>query len=103
MGSEKNSTYFIVPYERNPQFTGRTDFLQSLKKRLSDEVPKRYNYRVALYGMGGIGKTQTVLEYAYTSRATYEMIYWVTAVDQTSLLAGYHEIAKIAQLKLPTN
>src|SRR5271168_5211574 len=92
---------FMIPYDRNPRFTGRTHFLQMLKERLFDQVPKEYNHRIALYGMGGIGKTQASLEYAYTSKTTYKGIYWVTAANQASLLAGYQNIAKCVQLKFP--
>src|SRR5437762_6373723 len=99
-GDQQLSTdNFIVPFEQNPWFTGRRKFLVMLKEKLFDEAPKRYNHRIALYGMGGIGKTQSALEYAYTNRDSYERIYWISAVDQASLLAGYHKIAKIAKLK----
>ena len=66
---------------------------------LFDQAPKKYNHRIALYGMGGIGKTQTALEYVYTNRDSYERIYWITAVDQASLLSGYQKIAIKAGLK----
>ena len=65
-----------------------------------DQAPKEYNHRIALYGMGGIGKTQIALEYVYINKTNYERIYWITAVDQTSLLLGYRKIAKVAGLKL---
>ena len=90
---------FVVPLERNPRFTGRKQFLETIKERIFDQVPKKYNHRIALYGMGGIGKTQTALEYVYTNRASYERIYWITAVDQASLLSGYQKIAIKAGLK----
>src|SRR5208282_683426 len=78
---------FIVPYQQNKRFTGRKRFLQMLKENLFDEVPMQDNHRIALYGMGGIGKTQTALEYVYTNKDCYDRIYWVTAVDQASLLS----------------
>src|SRR5436190_10200436 len=90
---------FIIPFGKNPWFTGRTEFLRILKQTLYDNAPKKYNHRVALYGMGGIGKTQTALEYVYTNRDSYERIYWITAVDQASLLSGYQKIAIKAGLK----
>jgi len=49
---------------------------------------------------GGIGKTQMVLEYVYINKSTYRAIYWVTAVNQASLLTGYQKICKAAQLKV---
>ena len=90
---------FVVPFEQNRRFTGRKNFLEILKQRLFDQAPQKYNHRIALYGMGGIGKTQTALEYVYTNRDSYERIYWITAVDQASLLSGYQKIAIKAGLK----
>src|SRR5438046_29875 len=90
---------FVVPFEQNPWFTGRRKFLEILKETLFDPAPKRHKHRVALYGMGGIGKTQTALEYVHTNRDSYERIYWITAVDQASLLSGYQNIAIKAGLK----
>ena len=89
-----------MPYERNPRFTGRNIFLETLRKKLLDQVPKEYRHRIALYGMGGIGKTQIALEYVYTNKTNYDRIYWISATNQASLFSGYQEIAKIAELKL---
>ena len=89
---------FLVPYQENPRFVGRTSLLDTLQDSLSAEVPRKYNHRVALYGMGGIGKTQCVLAYVYANRTNYERIYWITAVDQAAFLSGYQQIATEAQL-----
>ena len=75
-------------------------FLETLRQKLLDQVPKQFNHRIALYGMGGVGKTQIALEYVYANKPNYERIYWISAVDQASLLLGYQEIAKIMRLKL---
>jgi len=90
---------FLVPFERNPLLTGRESFLKELRAKMLDRTPKQYNHRIALYGMGGIGKTQTAIEYVYSNRDCYQRIYWITGVDQASLLSGYLKIAEIAGLK----
>src|SRR5277367_548197 len=41
---------FMVPYERNPRFTGRIKYLEALKEKLFDRSPKQHNHRIALYG-----------------------------------------------------
>lgn len=89
---------FMVPYQRNPLFIGRSLLLRNLKEALSAVVPKKFNHRVALHGMGGVGKTQCAIEYVYSSVSDYERIYWITAIDQTSLLSGYQKIAKTTTL-----
>ena len=87
---------FIVPYQRNPQFIGRIEFLEILKQKLFCNIPNRYNHRIALYGMAGVGKTQTALEYVYSNETSYKRIYWISAKDQASLLSGYQRIAEEA-------
>jgi len=84
---------FMVPYEKNQRFTGRAELLQKLHEMLSEDVPKQYSHRVALYGMGGVGKTQTAVSYVYGHKADYERIYWITAASEASLLAGFEDIA----------
>jgi tetratricopeptide (TPR) repeat protein len=85
----------MVPYPRNIHFSGRDDLLQDLRRKLNENEPGRYNHRVAIFGMGGIGKTQTALEYVYSSRDSglYSRIYWLSAKDQGSLMSGYQSIA----------
>lgn len=94
---------FHVRYERNPHFTGREDFLERLAQELSDEKPSRHNHRVALYGLGGVGKTQIALEYAYRREAFYSYVFWISAIDQAQLLSGFGEIAKHIPSFQPTS
>src|SRR5579859_7646453 len=92
--------HFIVPYQRNPLIKGRTEFLELLRDKLDEESPAdKFNHRIALYGLGGVGKTQCALEYVYANKERYQRIYWISAVDQASMLSGYQKIAK--QVKLP--
>lgn len=90
---------FSLPSQRNPKFTGREDFLQTVQDKLAISIPGHFNYRIALYGMGGIGKTQCALEYVYRNKTGYQKIYWLSAVDQASLLSDYRTVAKKAGLR----
>ena len=89
---------FLVPYDENPHFVGRKELLKNLRAKLSEVVPKHYNHRVALYGLGGVGKTQTALAYIYAHRSAYDAVYWITGVNQASLLSGFQDIAKASGL-----
>ncbi|MCP4656161.1 MAG: toll/interleukin-1 receptor domain-containing protein [bacterium] len=64
---------FMVPYQRNPYFTGREDVLDALHEALrsggsaalSQAEPAAalpQGTRTAISGLGGIGKTQTAVE-----------------------------------------
>src|SRR5271155_689768 len=85
---------FMVPYQRNANFMGRIGLLSRLRTKLCDVVPNSWNHRVALHGLGGVGKTQLTLEYVYKSQEDYERIYWINAASKESLTAGFQEIAK---------
>ncbi|MEW9550025.1 FxSxx-COOH system tetratricopeptide repeat protein [Nonomuraea sp. NPDC050783] len=62
---------------RNASFTGRNKELENLRDQLVSSsqavLPQ------ALYGLGGVGKTQLALEYAYRFQADYNLIWWVSA------------------------
>jgi len=86
------SGLFSVTHEQNPFFVGRDALLEELYQTLSFREPHRYNHRVSLYGLGGVGKTQIALEYAYRHEKTYRYVFWLSAEDQTLLLSGFREI-----------
>jgi hypothetical protein len=52
-----------------------------------------------LRGLGGIGKTQIALEYAYRYGAAYRLVWWVRAEEPETLAADYAALA--VQLHLP--
>src|SRR3954467_3800053 len=62
---------------RNPRVTGRDGMLAELRRRLhTDEATLVVQ---ALYGLGGVGKTQLALEYAHRFAADYDVVWWVDA------------------------
>ena len=93
-GTSSEDEKFIVPYERNLHFKGRSDLLAKLYDKLFESIPDQYNHRVALHGLGGVGKTQLALEYAHQhwKKQTYERVFWVSADSQAALLADLQKI-----------
>jgi len=59
----------------------------------------------ALFGLGGIGKTQIAVEFAYRvqKRSPEHSIFWVQANDATSFEASYRKIAEQLQIPLDTD
>jgi tetratricopeptide (TPR) repeat protein len=85
-----------VPYLRNPLFTGREDLLAALHGARTDAQPRVLTQ--ALRGLGGVGKTQLALEYAYRYGGTYRLVWWVRAEDPTTLASDYAALAEPLQL-----
>ncbi len=94
-----------VPHRRNPHFTGREDLLERLEQHLSTKTgPHASSTRraaltqpQAIKGLGGIGKTQIAVEYAYRSReqGRYCHIMWVNAISEEALLTSFVELAEL--------
>jgi tetratricopeptide (TPR) repeat protein len=81
-----------IPYPRNPFFTGREAVLQEMRNAL---LTKKL---AALSGLGGIGKTQTAIEFAYRYRHEYQQILWVRAASHLELVSGFVEVARLLNL-----
>lgn len=96
--SAPDTRIWSVPYSRNPFFTGRDDILQRLHAVLHQQHATALTQSWALSGLGGIGKTQTALEYAYRHRQDYQCIFWANAATRDSLLADFVKIAALLGL-----
>ena len=80
-----------VPQIDEEDFVGRETELEQLRTWLAPR-PKRQNV-VALYGLGGIGKTQLSIHFARRSIDTYTSIFWLNAQDESILKAGLAGLA----------
>jgi hypothetical protein len=82
---------------RNPRFTGRNGMLTELRRRLRSGEGTLVVQ--ALYGLGGVGKTQLATEYAHRFAADYQLVWWIDA-EQPVLIPD--QLAGLAaQLDLP--
>lgn len=95
---ETKNTISNVPYSRNPRFTGREDKLKQIREALLLDNTVAVSQPVAVCGLGGIGKTQTAIEYAYRYQSEYELIFWVKADSEDSIISSYVDIAKLLNL-----
>ncbi|KAI0859350.1 hypothetical protein F4860DRAFT_270605 [Xylaria cubensis] len=84
---------WIVPFRRNTRFTDRESELTKLENKLfaDDQCT-----RVAICGLGGVGKTQLVLELLYRAREKDQncSAIWIQATSMESLDQGYHNVAR---------
>ena len=81
-----------VPFERNPVFLGRDRELQELEDALTARGIQ------AVSGLGGVGKSQVAVEYAWRHRRACQAVLWVNASTEQSLHASYAEIAHLLEL-----
>ncbi|KAJ5533594.1 hypothetical protein N7494_010146 [Penicillium frequentans] len=90
-----------VPFSRNPEFVDRGSLMADTTL-LSDihEKCSAPDARLALVGMGGVGKSQMVIEYCYRTRVTSPgtWVFWVHASNAFRFEQGYREIAEQARI-----
>ncbi|VUC29845.1 unnamed protein product [Clonostachys rosea] len=94
-------TWFMVPYNENPDFVQRPGVFDQIKQlfqhgQQSEQQSGPPRSRVALYGLGGIGKTQIVLAYAFWLRREHPdvSIFWVHASNTQRFRQAYSTIAQ---------
>ncbi|HEY7419167.1 MAG TPA: FxSxx-COOH system tetratricopeptide repeat protein [Ktedonobacteraceae bacterium] len=87
-----------VPYPRNPFFTGRDDILATLHKQLCQCHRLALTQSLAVSGLGGIGKTQIALEYAYRYGSSYTAVFWLNAETLQTLLSSFYTLAQLLAL-----
>ena len=92
------SPHWSVPYPRNPFFTGRTEILETLHMHLGPDQTNDHVQSYALRGLGGVGKTQLALEYAYRYALEYSAIFWIGAETLESITSSLLNIAEVLQL-----
>jgi len=89
---------WTIPFLRNPFFTGREPLLTLLHERISTTRMAALTQAQALYGLGGIGKTQTAAEYAFRYGDEYAHVFWIWAATQETLDADFVKLAQSLDL-----
>ena len=68
-----------IPYPRNSFFIGREALLERLHTQLQAGQATALSQPQAIIGLGGIGKTQIAVEYAYRFHQDYQAVLWARA------------------------
>ncbi|KAK4243173.1 kinesin light chain 3 [Corynascus novoguineensis] len=89
--------WFLVPYTENTTFIGRESILKQLQQQLLRHASQS---RIALFGLGGVGKTQIALAYTYWLRRTRPevSVFWVHASNAERFRQAYASIAQECQV-----
>ncbi|KAI9760617.1 MAG: hypothetical protein M1840_002374 [Geoglossum simile] len=83
----------IIPTARNLNFVGREELLSKLDEELSTKP--NYQSKVSLCGLGGVGKSQAALEYAYRWLEQWpaRSVFWVHSANTERFEESYKRIA----------
>jgi tetratricopeptide (TPR) repeat protein len=77
---------------RNPFFAGREAVLDQMRSEL------QRTGRAALSGLGGVGKSQTTIQFAYRYRGDYKAVFWMRAESSAAFTSQAPEIARLLDL-----
>ena len=91
--------HFEVPQHPTTTFVGRKVLLKEIEehfKRASENNPGQR--RCAIYGLGGSGKTQAALKFAFGHRAEYDHVFFINSVSERSAAHDFVRIHSLLQL-----
>ncbi|ROP37093.1 FxSxx-COOH system tetratricopeptide repeat protein [Saccharothrix texasensis] len=85
---------------RNPNFTGRAEEQRWLRDRLKRDRNVSVH---AMRGMGGVGKSQVVIEFCHRRAGRYRAVWWITAEDAALVPGQLALLGRALGLTLPAN
>ncbi len=90
-----------LPIKLYPSFFNRVDNLNKIDQILSSGGPNASFRSIALFGLGGIGKSSIAARYVERSMEDkkYDVVFWVYGETTASLRQSFTDIA--LQLELP--
>ncbi|KAL4907652.1 hypothetical protein BDW74DRAFT_147925 [Aspergillus multicolor] len=90
--SQSNVSLWAVPFSRNPDFVGRKELIGKLRSKiLSPKGPRT----MAMFGLGGIGKTDLAVELLHQMREKESeySFFWISCTSTESVRQGYDGIS----------
>ncbi|KAI1108245.1 P-loop containing nucleoside triphosphate hydrolase protein [Nemania sp. NC0429] len=99
LGSRAQATCSTIPYQRNHGFFGREDQLREMDEAFQDKSSSPKIQTVAIWGTGGIGKSQLALEYAHRRwNSGTSVVLWISSETEGGVAKSVREAAEKLQL-----
>ncbi len=96
-GIDPSLAIWNIPFPRNPFFTGRDQELALLHAQLQQGTTAVVGQAQSISGLGGIGKTQLAIEYAYRHHAAYQYVLWARAESVEALNSSLYRDCSSAE------
>jgi tetratricopeptide (TPR) repeat protein/nucleoside phosphorylase len=94
----KKTRHWMVSLARNPKFVGRQDEITKLEESITMQDGPR---KIAITGLGGVGKTQVALELAHRTRDRDKecSVFWIPCTSHAIVEQMFLQIAQILGLR----
>lgn len=99
-----SKTRFVNLPDRNTAFipskhkNSKNSYIEQLHIKLNDK--NQYSKKmITIVGLGGIGKTQLAIEYAYKFSALYDFVCWIDAENMSSIINSYRNLLTAINVK----
>ncbi|KAH6631370.1 P-loop containing nucleoside triphosphate hydrolase protein [Chaetomium tenue] len=86
--------YDNIPFSMNPKFSGRQDILETVHNALGPDASSPSTKSIALFGTGGVGKTQIAIQYAYRNQDQFDIVLWIAADNAITMSQSFRVIAE---------
>jgi hypothetical protein len=86
----------VRPHFKNPNFVGRKETFLKIQEALDPQGNgglRTYRNIFALCGSGGVGKTQTALNYVFEEMSKFQVVLWAYASSKDSLIQSFSTFA----------
>ncbi|KAI5815406.1 hypothetical protein BZA77DRAFT_248604 [Pyronema omphalodes] len=87
----------MVPFPKNENFVGESQVRGFVEQRRDTQDSIQSHVSVALHGLGGVGKTQDVLDFVYSCRKSHS-VFWIYCESPTRFDEDYRKLAKLVNI-----
>ncbi|KKZ64978.1 hypothetical protein EMCG_09123 [[Emmonsia] crescens] len=94
---DNRNQHYVVPFAASESYTGREQLARGLQERML--APNDQQKRFVLYGLGGSGKTQFCLKFAWDNRDSFWGVFWVDASSSETAKQAFSELARLGRME----